>query len=68
MGRIKTRLVKRITNDLIKNYRQDLKNDFKDQKKFVSDHVTVTSKKVRNVIAGYATRLAKKRKDYGDFL
>jgi len=66
MGRIKTTLVKRVTRELMKSYKNESKGDFKEQKKFVTDHVAVTSKKVRNIIAGYATRLARKR-DYKNF-
>ena len=38
-----------------------MKEDFDNNKQFVERHTTVTSKKVRNVIAGYVTRQAVKQ-------
>jgi small subunit ribosomal protein S17e len=59
MGRIKTQLVKRITNDLVKDHGDELKKDFNENKKKVEEFTTVKSKKIRNVIAGYVTRQVK---------
>ena len=59
MGRIKTQLVKRITNDLMVKHGDSLKTDFDQNKKVVEEHVTQASRKIRNTIAGYATRLKK---------
>ena len=61
MGRIKTQLTKRITIDLLREHGDDFKNDFEENKKQVSRYTDVSSKKLRNVIAGYATRLVRKR-------
>ena len=60
MGRIKTRLVKRVTNDLIRNYGEEFKKDFDENKKIVGKFAKIPSTKMRNVIAGYVTRLMKK--------
>ena len=60
MGRIKTRLVKRVTNDLIRNYGEEFKKDFDENKKIVGKFAKIPSTKMRNVIAGYVTRLIKK--------
>ena len=57
MGRVKTKLIKRISIDLVKTHTSD--KDFDANKQFVERHTTVTSKKMRNVIAGYVTRKAK---------
>lgn len=59
MGRIKTTLIKRITNKLISEHREEFKKDFQENKKVVESLVDVKSKKLRNTIAGYATRLMK---------
>lgn len=59
MGRIKTKLVKRITNELIKQYGAEFKKDFEENKKLVEKHTKVPSAKMRNVIAGYVTRQMK---------
>jgi len=63
MGRIKTQQTKRITNELIKAHRKDLKEDFDENKVLVDQFAQIPSKKMRNVIAGYATRLMKKSED-----
>ncbi len=61
MGRIKTTLIKRTTKELVKNYGDELRGDFSKLKGVVGVRLTKTSKKVRNVIAGYAARLSKKK-------
>ena len=57
MGRIKTQLIKRISNKLIKEHRNEFKEDFKENKDIVSKLALIPSKKIRNIIAGYVTRL-----------
>jgi small subunit ribosomal protein S17e len=63
MGRIKTKLVKRITRELIVKYGTNFKKDFDENKKLVSQYAEVPSLKMRNVIAGYVTRLMKIKED-----
>jgi ribosomal protein S17E len=60
MGRIKTSLVKRITLGLIENHRERLSNDFQKNKLVVKSLLDGGSKKMVNIIAGYATRIMKK--------
>ena len=60
MGRIKTKLVKRLTNELIKTHSDDLAVDFESNKKVVDANLDGGSKKLRNVIAGYASRRKRK--------
>ena len=59
MGRVKTALIKRNTLKLFSLYKDKFTNDFNDNKKVVDEVVEVQSKKLRNVIAGYVTRLKK---------
>ncbi len=59
MGRIKTQLIKRISNELIKQHREEFKGSFEDNKAIVGKLTDVESKKLRNGIAGYITRLLK---------
>ena len=61
MGRIKTTLIKRITADLMNKHGDKFKADFEENKKLVEKYVDVPSNKIRNVIAGYVTRLVKNR-------
>ncbi len=63
MGRIKTKLTKRITFDLIDKYKKDFTPDFEQNKKLVSSRAEIQSKKIRNIIAGYVTRRIKKNLD-----
>jgi len=57
MGRIKTKKIKRITNELIKRYKDEFKESFEENKEILTRLADINSKKLRNVIAGYATRL-----------
>lgn len=63
MGRIKTQLVKRITRQLIKVHGEVLKDNFDDNKALVSKFTTIQSKKIRNTVAGYVTRIIKSKQD-----
>ena len=60
MGRIKTKLVKRVTNELIREYGEEFKKDFDENKEIVSKFAKIPSTKMRNMIAGYVTRRMKK--------
>ena len=59
MGRIKTQLVKRLTFQLIERYGDRFTADFNHNKVEVEALTTVQSNKIRNLIAGYATRLTR---------
>jgi len=63
MGRIKTALAKRVTMKLIKNHRALLKDNFEDNKKIVNELVDMPSRKLRNVVAGYVTRIIKTKRE-----
>ena len=63
MGRIKTTLIKRTAIKLFNNYRDRFKPDFDKNKKIVMELAKVPSKKLRNTIAGYITRLVKQQKE-----
>ena len=61
MGRIKTRLAKSTASKLVKLHTQEFTSDFNINKGLVSKYTTVSSMKMRNVIAGYTARLVKQR-------
>jgi len=61
MGRIKTVLVKRVARKLIKEHGQEFTPEFDRNKALVEQYTNVSSRKMRNVIAGYAARLVKQR-------
>ncbi len=58
MGRIKSKLVKRTSNTLLKNENQ-FSEDFDENKQLIKS--LNTSKKVRNKIAGYLARIKKRQ-------
>lgn len=60
MGRIKTTLIKRTTKKLLATHNDRFSPNFKDNKASVGELAKTSSKKLRNVIAGYATRLSKR--------
>ena len=60
MGRIKTTFIKRKTKELLKMHGQAFTKDFTENKRITSRHTKIPSKKIRNIIAGYVTRLKKK--------
>ena len=62
MGRIKTTLIKRTANSLIKKYPEKFSENFEENKKAIGEVAEVHSKKLRNIIAGYLTRLARKER------
>lgn len=63
MGRIKTQLIKRTTLKLLGAHRESFTKNFDENKKVVQDMLSDPTKKLRNVIAGYATRLVKNEKE-----
>ena len=61
MGRIKTTLIKRTAHKIFYEDPSKFKKNFDENKKIVEDSIITESKKFRNIIAGYVTRLAKKQ-------
>ncbi len=59
MGRIKTKLIKRIGTELFTKHQPIFTPNFAENKVLVAKYTTVSSKKLRNIIAGYVTRLVK---------
>ncbi|MBS3127252.1 30S ribosomal protein S17e [Candidatus Woesearchaeota archaeon] len=60
MGRIKTTFIKRKTKELLALHGNAFTTDFEQNKVITARHTSVQSKKLRNIIAGYMTRLKKK--------
>ncbi len=56
MGRIKTTLVKRTSRHLVETLPDTFAKDFESNKKALGN-TTMPSKRMRNMIAGYVTRL-----------
>ncbi len=60
MGRVKTMMIKRSANKLLKDYKESFNSDFKYNKNQVVKFADIRSKKIRNVLAGYISRLIKR--------
>ena len=56
MGRIKTKLIKRLTYQLLAQHKEHLFKTFAENKPVVAADLSGGSKKMRNVIAGFVTR------------
>jgi small subunit ribosomal protein S17e len=58
MGRIKTKLIKRKTKEIMKS-NAAITDKFENNKKAAESVAEFRSKKMRNIVAGYLTRLKK---------
>jgi len=59
LGRIKTALVKRISKTLMERYSNLFTADFEHNKKIVDELTGSESKKIKDQIAGYITKIKK---------
>ena len=57
VGKVRTDTVKRISKELLKKFPDHFTGEFESDKQAVNDLVTTPSKRLRNRIAGYITRL-----------
>jgi len=60
MGRIKTLLIKNIAEKLFEEHAAEFTTSFEKNKELVKKYVDIKSKKLRNAVAGYVTRLKKR--------
>ena len=58
MGKVRTEQVKRIARELLDEYPGKFTIDFENNKKLVDALTNISSKKLRNRVAGYTSRLA----------
>jgi len=57
LGRVRTEMIKRLARELIQADPQRFSTDYEENKKAVNGLVSDKTKRVRNRIAGYVTRL-----------
>jgi len=57
LGKVRTETVKRISRELLRRYPDRFAGEFEADKKAVNELVITKSKRLRNRIAGYITRL-----------
>lgn len=60
MGRIKSRFVKASGEKIYRKGRSEFTEDFTKNKEIVVKYADIPSKKLKNTIVGYITRLAKR--------
>ncbi|KAJ3306031.1 40S ribosomal protein S17 [Kappamyces sp. JEL0829] len=60
MGRVRTKTVKRASRVIIEKYYPRLTQDFQVNKKICDEVAIITSKRLRNKIAGFTTHLMKR--------
>ena len=58
MGKVRTEQVKRIARQLLEKHPNKFTTDFEKNKKLVDALTNISSTKLRNRVAGYASRLA----------
>ena len=68
MGNIRTSFVKRISKELIETHKGKFTTDFEENKVLVAEYSTVSTKHLRNKIAGYITRLVRQDANQDLFL
>ncbi len=61
MGRIKTTLIKRVSTEIYDLNKDKITEDYEENKKILNEIIQIRSKKLRNAIAGYITRLKKEK-------
>ncbi len=57
MGRVRPEAVKKLARELVETYPDKFTADYETNKKLVEQFATVSSKRLRNRIAGYAARI-----------
>ncbi|MEZ0320248.1 MAG: 30S ribosomal protein S17e [Pyrobaculum sp.] len=62
MGRVRPRYIKSLGEKLLETYPDKFTESFEENKKAVAELADIPSKTVRNRVAGYITRLIKRRK------
>lgn len=57
MGKVRTEMVKRISIELVERYPKSFSTEFEQNKQFLKEVNLDVSKKLRNKIAGYISRI-----------
>lgn len=68
MGRIKSTFVKSSANKIYKEGKEEFTGDFNKNKEVVVKYADIPSKKLRNTVVGYVTRIKKKDAANGEEL
>ncbi|KAI9084409.1 hypothetical protein K1719_033599 [Acacia pycnantha] len=60
MGRVRTKMVKKLSRQVIEKYYSQMALDFHTNKKILEEVALIPSKRLRNKIAGFSTHLMKR--------
>jgi small subunit ribosomal protein S17e len=60
MGRVRNKVVKRAARSIVEKYYMKLDTDFHHNKRVTEDVAIIHSKRIKNKVAGYATRLMRR--------
>ena len=63
LGNVKPAFIKRIALELIQKFPDEFTDDFEKNKMLVQELTTISTKNMRNRVAGYITRFMEDRKD-----
>ncbi len=61
MGRIKTRWMKNVANELVARHPEKFTKDFDNNKKVIDSMDLIADKVIRNKVAGYIVKLVSKK-------
>jgi small subunit ribosomal protein S17e len=61
-GKVRTELEKKIARELVERFPEKFTTDFENNKKLVESLTNISSKKLRNRVAGYITQLQNQKK------
>jgi len=64
MRRLKQKFIKNRAFELVEAHAEKFSNDFKKNKEAIAEFAETRSKKTKNKLAGYVTRLSKRVKRY----
>jgi small subunit ribosomal protein S17e len=56
MGSIRPLIIKNVAKELLEKYPEEFNGDFENNKQKVNLYTNVPTKRIRNLVAGYATR------------
>ena len=61
-GKVRIELEKRIARELVERFPDKFTTDFENNKKFLNTFTNISSKKLRNRVAGYITQLQNQKR------
>ncbi len=60
MGQVKTTFIKNLAKSLLEKYSKEFTDNFEKNKEKLNELMNFESKKIRNILAGYITRIKRR--------